>query len=255
MTIDNTHPSDQEMLLCADGELPSSRAARVHAHLAACWTCRARMAELEAGIREFLDVYQSGLDVSLPSAAGPRALLKAQLAQLAGEKRAAPRGRFFGFAIPVAVGMCTLVLALAVMHRAQDSIAVPRAGLTPGVALPITQERVCRMEWDQRVDLVPASLQQEVLQRYGLAHARPDAYEIDYLITPQLGGAGDVRNLWPEPYSNTVWNAHVKDALEDRLRDMVCQGALDLRTAQRDLATDWISAYKKYFHTNKPISR
>jgi len=43
---------------------------------------------------------------------------------------------------------------------------------------------------------------------------RPDAYEVDYLITPELGGATDIRNLWP--YGDTVWNAHVKDQLEDR---------------------------------------
>jgi hypothetical protein len=28
---------------------------------------------------------------------------------------------------------------------------------------------------------------------------------------------------------------------------------LDLATAQRDLAGDWIAAYKKYFHTNAPL--
>jgi hypothetical protein len=44
----------------------------------------------------------------------------------------------------------------------------------------------------------------------------------------------------------------VKDELEDRLRDMVCRGELDLEEAQRDISTDWIAAYKKYFQTNAP---
>ena len=44
-----------------------------------------------------------------------------------------------------------------------------------------------------------------------------------------------------------------KDALENRLHQLVCQNKIDLATAQRDLATDWISAYKKYFHTYWPI--
>jgi hypothetical protein len=35
----------------------------------------------------------------------------------------------------------------------------------------------------------------------------------------------------------------------------VCSGNLDLRTAQRDIATDWIAAYKKYFHSESPILR
>jgi hypothetical protein len=85
-----------------------------------------------------------------------------------------------------------------------------------------------------------------------MANADPRAYEVDYLITPALGGDDDIRNLWPQPYVSTVWNARVKDALEDRLRDMVCRGQLDLAEAQRDISTDWIAAYKKYFQTNVP---
>jgi len=83
--------------------------------------------------------------------------------------------------------------------------------------------------------------------------ARPRAFEVDYLITPALGGADDIHNLWPESYEATVWNAHVKDQLEDYLRDRVCAGTLDLPTAQRDLAVNWIEAYKRYFGTSEPL--
>ena len=62
-----------------------------------------------------------------------------------------------------------------------------------------------------------------------------------------------MRNLWPQPYSEGTWNARVKDALEDRLRTMVCAGSLDLATAQRALADDWIGAYKQYFRTSEPL--
>jgi hypothetical protein len=34
--------------------------------------------------------------------------------------------------------------------------------------------------------------------------------------------------------------------LEDRLHALVVNGKLDLKTAQREIATDWIAAYKKY---------
>jgi len=34
----------------------------------------------------------------------------------------------------------------------------------------------------------------------------------------------------------------------------VCSGKLDLATAQHDISTDWIAAYKKCFHTNAPLS-
>ena len=105
MTIEDPHPSDQELLLAADGELSSRCAASVRAHLAGCWACRARMSELEATIRDFIELHRSGLGPHLPAAAGPRALLKAQLAELAGGDRGDSPLRLFplSFARTVAV--------------------------------------------------------------------------------------------------------------------------------------------------------
>jgi hypothetical protein len=101
---------------------------------------------------------------------------------------------------------------------------------------------------------VPAPLRQEIFQEYGIEAPRADDYEIDYLIAPGLGGTEDIHNLWPEPYKSPAWNARVKDALEEQLHQLVCAGRLDLPTAQRDIATDWIAAYKKYFHTDAPLA-
>jgi hypothetical protein len=42
------------------------------------------------------------------------------------------------------------------------------------------------------------------------------------------------------------WNTHIKDKLRNKLYDDVCAGQLDLKTAQHDIATDWIAAYRKY---------
>ncbi len=46
----------------------------------------------------------------------------------------------------------------------------------------------------------------------------------------------------------------MKDALEDHLRTLVCEGQLDLPTAQREISTNWIAAYQKYFRTRKPMA-
>jgi hypothetical protein len=35
-----------------------------------------------------------------------------------------------------------------------------------------------------------------------------------------------------------VWNAHAKDALEERLQHMVCDKQIDLASAQCQIATD-----------------
>jgi hypothetical protein len=71
-------------------------------------------------------------------------------------------------------------------------------------------------------------------------------FEIDHLISLELGGADVAENLWPESYDTTPWNAHTKDKLEDRLHALVCAGKLPIEQAQREIAADWIAAYEKY---------
>jgi hypothetical protein len=80
-------------------------------------------------------------------------------------------------------------------------------------------------------------------------------YEIDHLISLELGGSNDPKNLWPESYYTIPFNAHVKDKLEDRMaanvRHELEYHGHDAATAllqqyQREIATDWIAAYDKY---------
>ena len=82
MRAEESHVSDEELLLSADGELASGKADRVRAHLAACWACRARMAELEGTINEFVRVYRGELDARLPPGGGPAARLRARMAEV-----------------------------------------------------------------------------------------------------------------------------------------------------------------------------
>jgi hypothetical protein len=44
----------------------------------------------------------------------------------------------------------------------------------------------------------------------------------------------------------------VKDALERKLHSLVCAGKLDLKTAQTEIASNWIEAYKKYVGESPP---
>ena len=67
-----------------------------------------------------------------------------------------------------------------------------------------------------------------------------------------LGGIAEARNLWPQPFAGTEWNAYVKDELELHLHQLVCDGTLDFAAAQREMATDWIEAYKRRFATSAP---
>ena len=268
--LSDTHLSDEEMLQAADGELSTRRAAEVRTHLAACWGCRARMAEIEATIADFARTHRQTLDPQLPPIAGPRALLKARLAESA-SKREVGSWWFLHFtsATRAAALLCAAVLIAATVGRilanhftlrgtnsigaAFERSALPDSRLTPGATRRVTITDVCSMAHEEVVGEVSTPLRHEVFREYGIVSAHPEDYEVDYLIAPGLGGAEDIHNLWPEPYTSRTWNAHVKDALEERLHDMVCGGQLDLSTAQRDIAADWIAAYKKYFHTDRPL--
>jgi len=88
--------------------------------------------------------------------------------------------------------------------------AVPDRNLTPGVTRQVTISDVCSMPHEDVVREVPTSLRHEILQEYGIASADASDYEIDYLITPGLGGAEDIHNLWPESYAAPTWNARTK---------------------------------------------
>jgi hypothetical protein len=130
--------------------------------------------------------------------------------------------------------------------------ALPDASLTPGATWNVTVEELCADKVREERQ-ISATVRQEVLRDYGMERVPFEEYELDYLITPELGGAADARNLWPQRYAARAWNAHVKDQLERLLPQLVCDGRLDLATAQADIAADWIAAYKKYFKTDVPL--
>ena len=139
-------------------------------------------------------------------------------------------------------------------RRDAEAIAVrllPDRHLTPGAVRPVTTVETCKGDGPAG-PAAAAGVPRQVFARYGIDYRRAPEYELDFLITPELGGAAEARNLWPQPYGATVWNAYVKDELERHLSRMVCGGALDLATAQRALATDWIEAYRRYFDTSRP---
>jgi hypothetical protein len=258
------HIPDHELVRSADGELSSQRATEVDTHLHACWECRARMEEIQSTITGFVRAHHAKFDRQLPPDAGPRALLGARMAELNSESRSGWWAGIFRLGPRVALVCLPLVaIAIGTLYFLQsskknlsvlfDAEAAPNRNLTPGATRQVTMSEVCSVPREEVIGDVSASMRQKVFQEYGIMHAHVEDYEIDYLIAPRLGGTEDIRNLWPEPYRASMWNAHVKDALEQRLHEMVCSGQLDLSTAQRDIATDWIAAYKKYFHTAKPL--
>jgi hypothetical protein len=145
----------------------------------------------------------------------------------------------------------TLALVLSFTALASD---LPDPSLTPGAINPdVTQANIhqtaCVKGYTKTIR-PPAhftnKLKKRQIREYGYADRNPKHYEEDHLIALSIGGApDDPRNLWPEP-RNSEWDAKKKDHLEFVLYKMVCAEDISLEKAQREMATNWIEAWKRY---------
>jgi len=134
--------------------------------------------------------------------------------------------------------------------------ARPDAHCTPGALNPQVRPAtiattICRSGWTSTVRPPESITRSEKLASL-VAYSDQlgaSAYEYDHLVPLELGGAvNDPRNLWPEPdYGATAgFYLNPKDHLERVLNRLVCRGAMPLATAQRLIATAWVSAYRSY---------
>ena len=134
----------------------------------------------------------------------------------------------------------------------QPKPLLPDPKLTPGDAFDVTIEDTCTPGYSKKVRAVTAKLKRQAYFQYGITSWEPGDYQVDHLIPLSLGGSNSIRNLWPQSYTTSPWNAHVKDVLERRLHRLVCAGKVDLKTAQQEIATNWIRAYQKYVAKSPP---
>lgn len=136
---------------------------------------------------------------------------------------------------------------------------VPDPAKTPGAVLDVTKADICVPGYSKRVRNVPIEVKRRAYANYGIRTHEPGEYEIDHLVSLELGGSNSIRNLWPQSFRTHPWNAHVKDALENELHRRVCGGTIDLEKAQQIIAHDWVSGYRTYVHSHslsvKPRTR
>lgn len=254
------HLSDEDLTLALDGELAPERAAAAQAHLAHCWACRARQAEFQQAVAGYMQLHaaqSAAQSATLPPGEGPAALLQAHLAL----RHPAARARWAGVWVKSAASAVAGVLLLLVpvllvwfAQRVSTAGPLPDARLTPGATRLISREQICSLSTQDEGRRISPDVARRVFALYRIERPKPRSYEVDYLISPALGGADDLRNLWPLPYDQGVWTSRVKDALEDHLRERVCAGAMELSAAQWEIASNWIAAYKKHFRTARPLA-
>lgn len=134
----------------------------------------------------------------------------------------------------------------------------PDPRCTPGALNPeVTQTKIdstiCQSGWTSTVR-PPESITEP--EKYASMEAYGDGgsasfYEYDHYVPLELGGAvNDRRNLWPEPNYSTPseggYYHNPKDHLEWALNRLVCDRRMSLSHAQQLIATDWVSAYRRY---------
>ncbi len=86
----------------------------------------------------------------------------------------------------------------------------------------------------------PASATDKVKRDLYTAYGVPDSTssELDHLVSLELGGSNDPRNLWIEPGSLP----NPKDTVENALHKAVCDHKVTLAAAQQAIATNWTTA-------------
>ena len=123
------------------------------------------------------------------------------------------------------------------LYSRPDPTCTPGA-LNPAVTQATIDQMICVEGWTATVRPPESITEQEKaasMTAYGDTGSLGD-YEYDHFVPLELGGAtNDPRNLWPEPGASP----NPKDAVENELRQQVCDGRITLAEAQREIVTNW----------------
>src|SRR5258708_30834036 len=121
--------------------------------------------------------------------------------------------------------------------------ALPDFDCSPGAVFPtVTVKEICVAGYSSTVRNVPESVKRQVFAEYGITTHMSGEYEVDHLISLELGGSNDIANLWPEAAEPSP-GFHQKDIVENFLHEQVCNGLLSLSEAQKVIATDWLDIF------------
>jgi hypothetical protein len=144
----------------------------------------------------------------------------------------------------------------------------PDPSLTPGALNPaVTQatihSTICVSGWTATIrpsESFTNGLKVEQIGQYKYSDTSTSSYEEDHLISLEIGGApADARNLWPEPYTDSLSDgrptgAHTKDSFETKLKTEVCAGTMSLVQAQSEIGDHWVHAYYDIALVTSPTS-
>ena len=122
-----------------------------------------------------------------------------------------------------------------------DSV-LPDPACSPGAVLTTNIKTICVVGYTKTVRDVPLSEKKKVFQEYSIPYSEHSNYEVDHIISLEIGGSNDISNLFPESY--LIKNgARVKDVLENYLHRQVCNGSMTIAEAQKEISSNWLYYY------------
>ncbi len=123
--------------------------------------------------------------------------------------------------------------------------ALQDSACTPGDILPeATKAMICVPGYAKTVRNVPTSVKNAVYAEYDITRHVAGEYEVDHLVSLELGGSNDISNLWPEAAAPKP-GFHEKDKVENWLHVQVCAGNISLHDAQVQIAANWLAVYNR----------
>lgn len=150
------------------------------------------------------------------------------------------------------------LMAQTAHYGKSGSYKLPDPKVTPGATLPYIEAdssakphvvggieyNVCAKDFRtgpfRKVD---ESEKKKACEEYGAKNCPGKNWEIDHLISLEIGGSDSIKNLWPQP----IREARIKDhEVEDVLPKLVCSGKITLKQAQACISSDWVTCAKKY---------
>lgn len=117
---------------------------------------------------------------------------------------------------------------------------LPDARVTPGAVVSVTAAQVCEPGYARRArhpyDDAARAMSRAVRREYGV---RGPGYRVDHLVPIEVGGDPfNIRNLWPQPASESF----AKDELENAAHDRICSSQnpeATMREVQREFEINW----------------
>lgn len=117
----------------------------------------------------------------------------------------------------------------------------PDPDCTPGAVISnVTRDMVCTSGYSASVRNVPEGIKRQIYAAYGISTHFTGEYEVDHLISLELGGSNDISNLWPEAREPRP-GYREKDQVENYLHKQVCEDKMTLKDAQEIISANWLS--------------